>query len=43
MKDNYLDSVKEQFEYYKLLAEKTFAQVGNPCFFWQYNQASNSP
>ena len=42
MNNNYLDSVKKQFEYYKLLGEKTFAQVPEDKLFWQYNPESNS-
>jgi uncharacterized damage-inducible protein DinB len=40
--ENYLDSVKKQFEYYKLLGEKTFDQVSEESLFWQYNPESNS-
>ncbi len=40
--NDYLDSVKKQFEYYKLLGEKTFAQVADEKLFWQYNAESNS-
>ncbi len=39
---NYLESVNKQFQYYKLLAEKTFAQLSDDELFWQYNSASNS-
>ncbi len=42
MDTGYLDSVKKQFEYYKLLAEKAMAQVPDEALFWQYNEASNS-
>ena len=42
MKENYLDSVRKQFEYYKLLGEKTFAQLSESDLFWQYNPESNS-
>jgi hypothetical protein len=42
MKTNYLDSVIRQFEYYKLLGDKTFAQVPDEKLFWQYNDDSNS-
>ena len=42
MKDAYLTSLKKQFEYYKILAEKTFAQVPDDRLFWQYNDDSNS-
>jgi Protein of unknown function (DUF1572) len=39
---NYLESVRQQFEYYKLLGEKTFAQLADEHLFWQYNSESNS-
>ncbi len=42
MTNDYLESVKKQFEYYKMLGEKTFAQLEEEQFFWQYNQESNS-
>ncbi len=38
----YLDSVKKQFEYYKMLGEKTMAQLTEEQLFWQYNAESNS-
>jgi hypothetical protein len=40
--DSYLQSVLKQFEYYKLLGEKTFEQVTDEQLFWQYNTESNS-
>ncbi|MBX2953616.1 MAG: DUF1572 domain-containing protein [Leadbetterella sp.] len=42
MNINYLESVIKQFEYYKMLGEKTFAQVSDEKLFWQYNEDSNS-
>ncbi len=42
MDNNYLDSAIKQFEYYKMLAEKTFNQVSDDKLFWQYNEESNS-
>jgi Protein of unknown function (DUF1572) len=42
MKNDFLDSVKKQLEYYKTLGEKTFAQLSDEQLFWQYNDASNS-
>ncbi|OFY88038.1 MAG: hypothetical protein A3F72_16300 [Bacteroidetes bacterium RIFCSPLOWO2_12_FULL_35_15] len=39
---DYLDSVKKQFEYYKILGEKTFFQLPDEKLFWQYNDNSNS-
>lgn len=42
MQENYLESVKKQFLYYKILGEKTFGQLEEKELFWQYNTASNS-
>ncbi len=42
MTSNYLNSVRKQFEYYKMLGEKTFAQLPDEKLFWQYNENSNS-
>ena len=42
MTNDYLDSVKKQFEYYKMLGEKTFAQLSDEALFWQFNAESNS-
>lgn len=42
MENNYLQSVKKQFLYYKLLAERTFEQLEEADLFWQYNPESNS-
>ena len=42
MEANYLESVKKQFEYYKMLGEKTFNQLNDADLFWQYNSESNS-
>lgn len=39
---NYIESTQKQLEYYKLLGEKTMAQLNNEELFWQYNEASNS-
>jgi hypothetical protein len=39
---DYLNSVKKQFEYYKMLGDKTFAQLSEEQLFWQYNEESNS-
>lgn len=39
---DYLNSTRKQFEYYKMLGEKTFAQVSDEQLFWQYNEESNS-
>ncbi|MEL1244599.1 DUF1572 family protein [Flavobacterium sp. DGU11] len=40
--EGYLESTIKQFEYYKLLGEKTFAQLPDDKLFWQYNDDSNS-
>lgn len=42
MNTPYLESALKQFEYYKLLGEKTFAQLPDEMLFWQYNPESNS-
>ena len=42
MNTNYLESVKKQFEYYKMLGEKTMAQLSGEKLLWQYNEESNS-
>ena len=34
---NFLSSTRKQFEYYKMLGEKTFRQLGEEALFWQYN------
>jgi len=42
MELNYLNSTKKQFEYYKILGEKTFSQLQEKDLFWQQNEQSNS-
>ena len=42
MEENYLKSVIKQFEYYKVLGDKTFAQLEEKDLFWQFNSESNS-
>ncbi|QNF34317.1 DUF1572 family protein [Adhaeribacter swui] len=42
MTNDYLESVRKQLEYYKLLGDKTFAQLADEHLFWQYNPDSNS-
>lgn len=42
MENDFLDSVKKQFAYYKMLGDKTLSQVPNEALFWQYNEDSNS-
>lgn len=39
---SYLNSVKKQFEYYKMLGEKAMEQLEENQLFWQYNDESNS-
>ena len=40
--NNYLESVKKQFDLYRSLGEKAIAQVDDDKLFWQYNSESNS-
>ncbi|HNO30023.1 MAG TPA: DUF1572 domain-containing protein [Chitinophagales bacterium] len=42
MTNDYISSVKNQFEYYKMLGEKTFTQVSDEQLFWKFNEESNS-
>jgi transcriptional regulator of NAD metabolism len=42
MKNEYLNSIKKQFEYYKSVGEKTFIQLDEKDLFWEYNEESNS-
>lgn len=42
MSNDYLESVRKLFEYYKMLGDKTFAQLADEQLFWQYNEDSNS-
>ncbi|MGB0892002.1 MAG: DUF1572 family protein [Flavobacteriaceae bacterium] len=42
MDTSYLPSVKKQFEYYKSLGDKTFAQLTEEQFFWLPNEDDNS-
>jgi len=39
---SYLDSVKKQFRYYRMLGEKSMEQLEEEQLFWQYNGESNS-
>jgi len=39
---NFIESSRKQFEYYKIQAERAMAQVSDEEFFWQYNPESNS-
>ncbi|MCB0400649.1 MAG: DUF1572 family protein, partial [Flavobacteriales bacterium] len=40
--ENYLDSARKQFLYYKQLGEKTIDQVADEKLCWQFNDDSNS-
>lgn len=42
MNTDYLESTKKQFEYYKMLGDKTIAQLPDDKLFWQYNEENNS-
>jgi hypothetical protein len=42
MENDYLESVRKQFEYYKMLGEKTFNQLTEEQLFWQFNEETNS-
>ena len=42
MKNEYQNSVKKQFEYYKSVGEKTFDQLDESDLFWQFYEESNS-
>ena len=42
MKADYLNSVIRQFEYYKLLGDKTISQLPGDKLTWQFNRESNS-
>ncbi len=40
--NDYLNSIRKQFEYYKSLGDKTFEQISDQKLFWQFNDDSNS-
>lgn len=42
MESNILSSIIKQFEYYKMLGDKTFSNIPDEMLFWQYNNESNS-
>jgi hypothetical protein len=42
MEENYLESTIKQFEYYKLLGDKTIEQLADKELLWQFNEESNS-
>ena len=42
MQNSYLTSVSKQFEYYKMLGDKTFDQLTDEDIHWQFNDQSNN-
>lgn len=42
MENDYLNSITKQFDYYKMLGDKTFDQLLDEQLFWQFNEESNS-
>lgn len=42
MENDYLESARKQFAYYKQLGDKTFSQVSEEQLFWKSNEESNS-
>ncbi len=42
MENNFLFASRKQFEYYKTLGDRTFAQLQEEDLFWQFNEESNS-
>lgn len=40
--ESYLNSIIKQFQYYKLLGDKTFKQLNDKDIHWQFNFESNS-
>lgn len=42
MKENYLQNLRQLFEYYQMLGDKTFVQLDEEQIFWQANSDSNS-
>lgn len=42
MQEAYLLDITKQFQYYKSLGDKTFAQLEEQDLFWQYHQENNS-
>lgn len=40
--NNFLSNIIKQFEYYKMLGDKTFEQIESKDIQWQYNNESNS-
>ncbi|HAK76328.1 MAG TPA: hypothetical protein DCM71_05330 [Runella sp.] len=42
MQNDFIESTRKQFEYYKLLGDKTMQQLSDEQLFWSYNEESNS-
>jgi hypothetical protein len=42
MVNEHIESARKQFQYYKMLGEKTFQQLSEEQLFWQYNDETNS-
>ncbi len=42
MESNILSGIIKQFEYYKMLGDKTFLNIADEMLFWRYNNESNS-
>lgn len=42
MQANYLNSIQKQFEYYKILGDKTFAQLSEAECLWKHESDNNS-
>lgn len=42
MQNDFIKSARKQFEYYKLLGDKTMQQLSDEQLFWNYNEESNS-
>jgi len=42
MQKNYIQSIRKQFDYYKLLGEQTFNQLEEAALFWKADEDQNS-
>ena len=42
MEENYLDSIRKQFQYYQHLGDQTFAQLAEADIFWKHDPYCNS-
>ena len=40
--NDFIESARKQFEYYKMLGDKTMQQLSDEQLFWSYNEESNS-